>query len=217
MFTGIIEEIGAIRSLRLQGQGGRIAIACRKVLENLRPGDSVCVSGVCLTATEIERDGFAADVSAETLRRTYFGTLGAGAMVNLERSVQPQGRLGGHIVNGHVDDVGRVLALPSGGRVGDWIFSLPKALERYMVEKGSIAVDGVSLTIAGLSPGRFSVAIIPATVAATNLKDKRVGDPVNLEVDILAKYVEKLLSAGQYPAAGGRLAETLEKYGYLAE
>jgi len=214
MFTGIVEEVGRIESLRPQGAGGRLRVACRAVLEDLRPGASVCVSGTCLTATEVGPSFFEADVSAETLSRTSLGSLRQGAGVNLERALSAQGRLGGHLVNGHVDGLGRVVSIPSGGGAGEWSFFLPDALARYVVEKGSIAVDGISLTVARLLPGKFSVAIIPMTVSVTNLGEKRVGDPVNLEVDILAKYVENLLFCGR-PAATGRLAETLEKYGYL--
>lgn len=214
MFTGIVEEVGRIESLRPQSAGGRLRVACRAVLEDLRPGASVCVNGTCLTATEVGPSFFEADVSAETLSRTSLGSLRQGAGVNLERALSAQGRLGGHLVNGHVDGLGRVVSIPSGGGAGEWSFSLPDALARYVVEKGSIAVDGISLTVARLLPGKFSVAIIPMTVSVTNLGEKRVGDPVNLEVDILAKYVENLLFCGR-PAATGMLAETLEKYGYL--
>jgi riboflavin synthase len=215
MFTGIIEEVGRILSLRRQGDGARVSLGCRKILDDLQLGASVCVSGICLTATETGPDRFSADVSAETLSRTSLGSLSAGAAVNLERAMQPQGRLGGHLMNGHVDSVGRVLGVPAGGGPGTWEFSLPEELGRYVVEKGSIAVDGISLTVAGLAAGRFSVAIIPATVSGTNLGEKRVGDPVNLEVDILAKYVENLLSNRQTGAEPGTLARTLEEYEYL--
>jgi len=215
MFTGIVEEVGRILNARRQGDGARITIGCRKVLEDLQPGASICTSGACLTANEIGKDRFAADVSSETLQRTCLGTLQAGAKVNLERAMQPQGRLGGHLMNGHVDGVGRVLSVPAGSPTGHWEFSLPEGLERYVVEKGSIAVDGISLTVAGLAPGRFSVAIIPTTASETNLSEKRAGDPVNLEVDILAKYVEKLLSPGQSEAGRRTLARALEEYEYL--
>ncbi len=207
--------MGEILRLQPSGEGARTVIGCRRVVEDLRLGDSICVSGVCLTAVEKGSDSFAADVSAETLRRSWLAQAKAGQAVNLERAMAAGGRLGGHLVNGHVDGVGQVLQAPSGERGGEWWFSLPEALERYVVEKGSIALDGISLTVAGLRPGKFSVAIIPATVRETNLKTRKTGDPVNLEVDILAKYVEKLLSAQMTAAGSGSLSKTLSEFGYL--
>lgn len=207
--------MGEILRFQPSGDGARAVIGCRQVVEDLRLGDSICVSGICLTAVEKGRASFAADVSAETLRRSWLARAEAGDRVNLERAMAAGGRLGGHLVNGHVDGVGQVLQAPSGDRSGEWRFSLPEALERYVVEKGSIAVDGISLTVAGLQPGKFSVAIIPATVRETNLKTRKAGDPVNLEVDILAKYVEKLLSAQLAAAGSGSLFKTLSEFGYL--
>ncbi len=207
--------MGKILRLQPSGEGARAVIGCRRVLEDLRLGDSICVSGVCLTAVEKGTSSFSADVSAETLRRSWLAGAKAGQAVNLERAMAAGGRLGGHLVNGHVDGVGQVLQAPSGERGGEWWFSLPEALERYVVEKGSIAVDGISLTVAGLQPGKFSVAIIPATVRETNLKTRKTGDPVNLEVDILAKYVEKLLSAQMASSGSGSLSRTLSEFGYL--
>jgi len=215
MFTGIVEEVGEILRLQPFGEGARAVIGCRRVVEDLQLGDSICVSGVCLTAVEKGSNSFTADVSAETLRRSWLAQAKSGQAVNLERAMAAGGRLGGHLVNGHVDGIGQVLQAPSGARGGEWWFSLPVALERYVVEKGSIAVDGISLTVAGLQPGKFSVAIIPATVRETNLKTRKTGDLVNLEVDILAKYVEKLLSAQMAAAGSGSLSKTLSEFGYL--
>jgi len=216
MFTGIVEEIGEILKIQPQSSGARITIGCRKVLEDLQIGASISVSGTCLSATQLSARGFSADLSRETLDRTSLGSLTEGARVNLERPLQVGGRLGGHLVNGHVDAVGAVLDLPTGSvGVGNWVFSLPESLERYVVEKGSITVDGISLTVFDLSKGRFTVAIIPATTQGTNLSSKKNGDPVNLEVDILAKYVEKLLP-GQKSSTGS-LEKCLVEYGYIQE
>ncbi len=217
MFTGIVEEIGRVGQLRRSGQSARIQVQCHQVLEDLQLGGSLCVDGVCLSAVEIGRDHFRADVSEETLRRSTLGKLEPGASVNLERPMQPQGRLGGHIVNGHVDGLGRVTGIPPGSAgPGEWTFSLPESLGRYVVEKGSIAIDGISLTVAGIQSGALTVAIIPATVRQTTLQYKKVGDRVNLEVDILAKYVEKMLNLGQISASkNSDLEGSLKRFEYL--
>ena|SRR5438034_1626096 len=192
MFTGIVEEVGRVTT----AAGLRLEVACG--FGDLGIGDSIAVNGVCLTIMELADLGdeitFAAELSEETLARTSLGTLGAGSPVNLERPVPAGGRLGGHVVQGHVDGTGLVRALdPQEGSVVMWI-QAPAALRRYLVEKGSVAVDGVSLTVAGLQePGAFGVALIPHTLSATTLHSKAPGDVVNLEVDILAKYVESLL------------------------
>jgi len=199
MFTGIVEEVGRVAAL----DGLRIDVACG--FDDLAIGDSVAVNGVCLTVVELsaldDGWGFAAELSEETLARTSLGQLGSGSAVNLERPVPAGGRLGGHVVQGHVDGTGMVRRLdPQEGSVVIWI-EAPQALRRYLVEKGSVAVDGVSLTVAGLKGEAFSIALIPHTLTATTLSDKAPGDVVNLEVDILAKYVESLLGA---TAAEGR-------------
>jgi riboflavin synthase len=187
MFTGIIEEVG-----RVAAAGGlRLEVACG--FDDLAIGDSIAVNGVCLTVMELEGGSFAAELSEETLARTSLGTLTGGSPVNLERPVPVGGRLGGHVVQGHVDGTGTVAALDAQeGSVLMWI-EAPRALQRYLVEKGSVAVDGVSLTVAGVRGDAFSVALIPHTLTATTLQSKAPGDAVNLEVDILAKYVESLL------------------------
>ena len=192
MFTGIVEEVGRVTS----SGSLRVEIACGLGPE-LGIGDSIAVNGVCLTVTDLPPGRFAAELSEETLSRTSLGVLGAGSPVNLERPVPAGGRLGGHVVQGHVDGTGAVRSLEAlQGSVVMWI-EPPGGLQRYLVEKGSVAVDGVSLTVAGLQDGAFSVALIPHTLAATTLSGKVPGDIVNLEVDILAKYVESLLKRGE--------------------
>ena len=173
-----------------------VRLAARLVLEGLKDGGSIAVSGCCLTAVESDGESFACELTAETLARTGFGErLTAGAVVNLERPLRADGRFDGHIVQGHVDGVGAVRALRRQGGA-ELEVALPAALERYVIEKGSIAVDGVSLTVSGTAPGIFRVALIPYTLDNTNLGKARVGQTVNLEVDVIAKYVERLLGAG---------------------
>lgn len=196
MFTGIIEEVGSVVALEPREAGSRISLRAPLVAGDIRAGDSISVNGVCLTAVEPSREGFSADVSPETLRRSSLASLRPGSKVNLERALAAGGRLGGHIVQGHVDGVGAIESLERLGG-GNWWLSVavPADLERYFVFKGSVAIDGISLTIAAVDPGRIAVAVIPHTYAHTNLQEKRPGDPVNLETDVLAKYVEKMLAA----------------------
>jgi len=187
VFTGIVEQVGLITAR----DGLRLEVACG--FDDLGIGDSIAVNGVCLTVMGLGAGSFAAELSEETLARTSLGTLADGSPVNLERPVPVGGRLGGHVVQGHVDGTGTVKALdPQEGSTVMWI-EAPAALRRYLVEKGSVAVDGVSLTVAGLQDGAFCIALIPHTLTATTLSSKAPGDLVNLEVDILAKYVESLL------------------------
>ena len=193
MFTGIIEELGSVRAIEERGENARLVIAARVVTEGTNHGDSIAVNGVCLTALDIQPDSFAADVSRETLLRSTLGRLKPGAPVNLERSVTPATRLGGHIVQGHVDARGRFLGLEDHGESWTFRIGYPKEIGRYLVFKGSVAVEGISLTIAGLTDEHFEVAIIPKTWEVTNLSHLKPGDEVNLEVDIIGKYVEKLL------------------------
>lgn len=195
MFTGIVEETGVIAGVEPRGSGARLRIEASLVLEGLREGDSVCVSGACLTAVDIRAGGFSADVSRETLDRTTLGGARAGTPVNLERAMPASGRLGGHIVQGHVDGVGVIRTFREQGG-GDWWLEIeaPPELERYLVYKGSVAVDGISLTVARVSGPVFSVAVIPHTWRNTTLRNARPGTRVNIETDILAKYVEKLLA-----------------------
>jgi riboflavin synthase len=201
MFTGLVEEGGRVAEVHPADGGARLVITARAVLEGLEVGDSVAVNGACLTAVEVLPEGFAVDCVAETLRRTTLGGLGAGDPVNLERPMRLGDRLDGHLVQGHVDGVGRVrIARPEGDSTVLDVTAPPELL-RYVVEKGSIAVDGVSLTVAGRSREGFSVALIPHTMAVTTLGPQAVGRDVNLEVDVVAKYVESL--AAPYAAPRG--------------
>ena len=193
MFTGIIEELGSVRAIEERGENARLVIAARVVTDGTNHGDSISVNGVCLTALDIKPDSFAADVSRETLSRSTLGRLQTGAPVNLERAVTPATRLGGHIVQGHVDARGQFLAVEDHGESWTVRVSYPKEIGRYLVFKGSVAVEGISLTIAGLTDEYFEIAIIPKTWEVTNLSQLKPGDEVNLEVDIIGKYVEKLL------------------------
>ena len=196
MFTGIIEELGKVRGVEKRGENARIVIEAHVVTEGTNNGDSIAVNGVCLTALDVQADSFAADVSRETLVRSTIGILEPGSGVNLERSVTPATRLGGHIVQGHVDARGEFLSVEDLGESWTLRIGYPPELGRHLVFKGSIAVEGISLTIAGLTEEYFEVAIIPKTWEVTNLSELQPGDPVNLEVDIIAKYVERLLAAG---------------------
>ena len=189
MFTGIIEELGAVVTA-----GSRLSIACSTVMSDLSEGASVAVNGVCLTAVGLRADGFSADLAPETLRRSNLGDLRAGSRVNLERPLLPNSRLSGHIVQGHVDGTGEFLGLDPLGEDNWWLrIRVPPELDRYLVFKGSISIDGISLTIAALEGGVLSVTIIPHTYRNTTLGGYRPGSRVNLECDVLAKHVEKLL------------------------
>ncbi len=193
MFTGIIEELGSVRSIEERGENARLVISAQVVTEGTNHGDSISVNGVCLTALDIQPDSFAADVSRETLQRSTLGRLRPGAPVNLERAVTPATRLGGHIVQGHVDARGQFIAVEDHGESWTIRIAYPKEIGRYLVFKGSVAVEGISLTIAGLTGEHFEIAIIPKTWEVTNLSHLKPGDEVNIEVDIIGKYVEKLL------------------------
>jgi riboflavin synthase len=189
MFTGIIEELGTVVTA-----GSRLSIQCSTVMSDLTEGASVAVNGVCLTAVGLRPDGFSADLAPETLRRSNLGDLGAGSRVNLERPLLPTSRLSGHIVQGHVDGTGEFLGLDALGEDNWWLrIRVPAELDRYLVFKGSISIDGISLTIAALEAGVLSVTIIPHTYRNTTLGGYRPGSRVNLECDVLAKHVEKLL------------------------
>jgi riboflavin synthase len=208
MFTGIVEGTGTVAALAAadDGSGARLEVEAPFMAGDLRLGESVAVNGCCLTVAQATAAGFAADLVAETLRRTALGGLAAGDRVNLERPMTLGGRLGGHLVQGHVDGVARVLGgsggaptappVPkAGARAGyELRIELPPELQRYVVEKGSVAVDGVSLTVAGVGPGWFAVALVPHTLEVTTLGRRHPGDPVQLEVDVVAKYVERLVA-----------------------
>ena len=193
MFTGIIEELGSVRSIGMRGENARIVIGASIVTKGTNHGDSISVNGVCLTALDIQRDSFAADVSRETLARSTLGNLKPGTLVNLERAVTPATRLGGHIVQGHVDARGIFTDVEDHGESWTIRIGFPMEIGRYLVYKGSVAVEGISLTIAKLTDEYFEVAIIPKTWEVTNLSHLKPGDGVNLEVDVIAKYVERLV------------------------
>ena len=197
MFTGIVEGVGTVAELAVapDRSGARLRLAAPFLAADLALGDSVAVNGCCVTVAGREPDGFSADLVAETLRRTALGRLRPGDRVNLERPLAVGGRLGGHLVQGHVDGVARLLERRPVGDGEELRVELPEPLARYVVEKGSIAIDGVSLTVAGLGPGWFGVALVPHTLQVTTLGQRRPGDPLQLEVDVVAKYVERLLGA----------------------
>ena len=197
MFTGIVEELGQVVRLDLADESARITVRGRLVIEDAHVGSSIAVNGVCLTVVELDRAAgtFAADVMLETLKRSSLATLATGVAVNLERPVAAGGRLGGHVVQGHVDGTGKVLERTPGERWELVRIGLPADLARYLVEKGSIAVDGISLTISAVDDTSFTVSLIPETLTRTTLGRREPGELVNLEVDVLAKYVERLLGS----------------------
>lgn len=207
MFTGIIEEVGIVRQIRT----GVLTIAAKKVLSDVHTGDSIAVNGTCLTVCAHDADSFSADVMPETMRRTNLGALKAGSRVNLERAMPADGRFGGHIVSGHIDGTGTVRSLRQEGNAVWVTVAADSALLRYIVEKGSIAIDGISLTVAKVTAQDFAVSIIPHTGAETTLLQRKAGDAVNLECDIVAKYVEKLCGK----SSGGMSADFLAQHGFL--
>ncbi|MFI5524448.1 riboflavin synthase [Streptomyces platensis] len=196
MFTGIVEELGAVVAVENLGDSSRFRLRGPVVTEDAKHGDSIAVNGVCLTVVDTADGEFTADVMAETLNRSSLGALAAGSRVNLERPMTLGGRLGGHLVQGHVDGTGTILERTPGEHWEIVKVALPAALSRYVVEKGSITVDGVSLTVVDAADDYFTISLIPTTLALTTLGIKKTGDPVNLEVDVLAKYVERLLGRG---------------------
>jgi riboflavin synthase len=195
MFTGIVEELGEVLALDREGDSARLTVRGPLVVADAVHGASIAVNGVCLTVVDVKDDAFTVDVMKETLDRSSLATLEAGSPVNLERPVRPDGRLGGHIVQGHVDGVGRILSREPGDRWDVVTVELPEGLARYVADKGSITVDGISLTVVEARDDAFTVALIPTTLELTTLGRKRPGDPVNLEVDVVAKYVERLVGA----------------------
>lgn len=194
MFTGIVEELGTVESLENHAAGARLRVRCGAVLSDAQEGSSIAVNGVCLTALDITENSFAADLAPETLRCTNLGELHAGSHVNLERPLLATGRLSGHVVQGHVDGTGEFLSFELLGDDNWWLrIRIPEELDKYVVYKGSIAIDGISLTVAAIDDRVASVTIIPHTYEATSLRDHKPGDKVNLECDVIAKYVEKML------------------------
>lgn len=210
MFTGIVEEVGVVRRLTVTPNQCELELSASKVLEDTQIGDSIAVNGVCLTVIRMGSDGFTADVMPETLRRSNLGTLKSGFMVNLERAMAADGRFGGHIVAGHIDGTGKILSMqPEGNAVLVTIGAAPELL-RYVVEKGSIAIDGISLTVAKVTHSDFTVSLIPHTGEETTLLRHRPGEIVNLETDIIGKYVEKLMQ----PKSDGVTVELLQENGF---
>lgn len=216
MFTGIIEELGIIASLEKRADGAKIKISAKTVCQGTNEGDSISVNGVCLTALEITPSSFTADVSGETLDKSTIGNLKSGSRVNLERAVTPETRLGGHIVQGHVDARGKFLGAKQDGDFWTVKIGFPREIGQYLVYKGSISVEGISLTIAELKDNYFEIAVIPKTWELTNLSTLRVGDSVNLEADVIAKYVERILLYGKtQEKTEGVTMEKLKKMGFV--
>lgn len=195
MFTGIIEELGRAASIEIKGQQRRLIVASSTLIKELKPGDSISVSGVCLTAVDISKTSFTCDLAEETWLRTSFSRLKPNALVNLELPMRANGRFDGHVVQGHVDGVGTVMSFEQVRDGNDYVLQLnvPSELTRYIVAKGSLAIEGISLTVAAMDGTNVRVAIIPHTAEVTNLRSLKPGDPVNLEVDVIAKYVEKMI------------------------
>ncbi|HMQ03125.1 MAG TPA: riboflavin synthase [Pyrinomonadaceae bacterium] len=214
MFTGLIEEVGSVRSLKKAGGGSRITIAAEAVSEGTSDGDSISVNGVCLTALNVRQGEFSADLSPETLDRSTLGRLLPGSPVNLERAVTPSTRLGGHFVQGHVDGRGTLISAVQSGDFWTVSIAFPPELARFFVHKGSVAVEGISLTIAELRVSEFDIAVIPKTWQLTNLSSLAPGDPVNLEADVIAKYVERLMGVSETSKpSNGLTVESLKKHG----
>ena len=215
MFTGIIEEIGTIRTINRGAASAVLTIAAETVLKDVHLGDSIAVNGVCLTVTSFSKNQFTADVMHETLNRSSLGSLTVGSHVNLERAMAANGRFGGHIVSGHIDGTGTITALRKDDNAVWYTISASQELLRYIVEKGSIAIDGISLTVAEVGESWFSISAIPHTVAVTTLGEKRPGDTVNLENDVIGKYVEKLLRPQPQETAKSSLTlEFLAQHGF---
>jgi len=214
MFTGIIQEVGKVIAVTQQDEKRRLTVSCSKLLPELKQGDSMAVSGVCLTAVDLNNQSFTADLAQETWKRTSFSRIQEGALVNLELPMRASGRFDGHIVQGHVDGTGRFVSLTpvKGGK--DYLLTIhvPSELTRYVVEKGSLTIEGISLTVASVEGVEVQVAIIPHTAEMTNLRSLRAGDPVNLEVDVIAKYVEKMMAPQR--AESALTIEQLVKAGF---
>lgn len=214
MFTGLIEEIGSVRRVVSGAEWGSIAIACKDILPGTKIGDSIAVNGVCLTVTTLQKDGFTADVMAETLRRSDLGALRQGDPVNLERAMAADGRFGGHIVAGHVDGTGTLARKKQEGNAMVLTIAAAPALLYEIVEKGSITIDGVSLTVVSVGAERFTVSIIPHTGAKTILLDKKTGDPVNLETDVIAKYIRRFTTPQKEEKKSGLTLSFLQENGF---
>ena len=218
MFTGIIEEIGQIVSIQKNNQSAKITISANKILQDIQLGDSIAVNGICLTACDISKNHFTADVMVETMHRSNLGSLQKGSIVNLERAMAANGRFGGHIVSGHVDGTGTIIDLKKEENAVWVSIKANENILKYVVEKGSITIDGIRITVAYIDNSCFKVSIIPHTAQQTILLHKKVGDTVNLECDILAKYVEKLLfhtpQKAEQKTSKGITLEFLKNNGY---
>ena len=215
MFTGIIEELGTVKSLNMSGNSGSINIKAHKVLEKTQIGDSIAVNGICLTVTSLQPDGFTADVMAETVRRSSLGSAKAGDKVNLERAMSAEGRFGGHIVSGHIDGTGTIMEYRKEENAVWVTIGTSAEILELIVEKGSICIDGISLTVAAVSDSDFSVSIIPHTGEETTLLKKKPGDKVNLENDVVGKYVQKLLGIkSQEKKESALTMDMLRDYGF---
>lgn len=221
MFTGLIEEVGVVQALEKSGPGGRLSVRARKVLESTSLGYSIAVSGACLTVVDLRSDGFTVDCMAETLLHTTVGEAGRGTLVNLERSMRLGDRLGGHLVLGHVDAVAEVRAVQHKGAAWEVTFSLPDAVRACVAAKGSIAIDGISLTVIRVDEKGFDVGIIPHTLKETTLRSVKVGQRVNVEADVLARYVQRALSLDEEDhgrpagASAGLTEELLREQGFV--
>jgi riboflavin synthase len=214
MFTGIIEELGHVALIETKGQQRRLTVSCSKLVQELKQGDSISVSGVCLTAVDITRSSFTCDLAQETWLRTSFSRLDTGASVNLELPMRANGRFDGHVVQGHVDGAGTVISFEQIPGGNDYVLQInvPSELSRYIVPKGSLAIEGISLTVAAIDGTQVRVAIIPHTADVTNLQSLKPGDHVNLEVDVIAKYVEKMI--GTEKAKNSITLEQLVRAGF---
>ena len=214
MFTGIVEELGTVKKIKKGANSAVFTIRAEKILDDLRTGDSVAVNGICLTVTACLEDGFTADVMHETLNRSSLGKLVSGSAVNLERAMAADGRFGGHIVSGHIDGTGKVAAITKDDNAIWYQIKTDSGILKYIVEKGSVAIDGISLTVAKTDSQSFSVSIIPHTAGATTLSLRKVGDVVNLENDIVGKYIEKFITFEKEKPKSGITKEFLLKNGF---
>jgi riboflavin synthase len=213
VFTGLVEELGQVRRIQPSGSFQRLEVSARRVLEDARIGDSININGACQTVVDLDDQGFAVESVAETLKRTTLGQLRGGDLVNLERSLRLQDRLGGHLVLGHIDGIGRIRRLEERNHAWELVIESPKELARYIATKGSVAIDGISLTVVEAAAEGFTVSVIPHTFEHTNLSHRRRDDHVNLEVDLIARYVERLSQSGD-PDPGRLTLEGLRQMGY---
>ena len=215
MFTGLIEDLGTLRDIRSGKDQAVLTVGTSLPVAEIELGESIAINGVCLTVTRLAEGSFSADVSPETLGCTTLGRLSAGARVNLERALRLSDRLGGHLVTGHVDGLARIVELRQDGNAWRFRFQGPPALCRQLVDKGSVAVDGISLTVNEVQGDTFSLAVIPHTLAMTTLQERKIGDDVNIETDLIGKYVARFLQTGDHGKSQGVTMETLAKHGFL--